>query len=51
MAVATKYKVGHMFNGWYDGKERNGVIHKVAEKFIVVETREGYRTFVIAKIQ
>lgn len=51
MPVKQKYHVNQGFYGWYDGKERVGIIKKVTDKYIVVFTADGYRTFVIAKIQ
>lgn len=50
--LATIYRKGSGFKGFYNGKNRVGVIEKVTEKFIVVCVGPNeYRTFTIAKIE
>jgi ferredoxin-fold anticodon binding domain-containing protein len=50
--LATVYRKGSGFKGFYAGKNRVGVIEKVTDKFIVVCVGpKQYRTFTIAKIE
>lgn len=50
--LATIYRKGSGFKGFYNGKNRVGVIERVTDKFIVVCVGPSqYKTFIIAKIE
>ena len=50
--LAVQYRKGFGFKGFYNGKNRVGVIEKVTATYIVVCTGPNvYKTFTIAKIE